>query len=566
MASLKQSGRFVLPDAMLAAIREEFDAGRADETETSAAIRAAWREAGDLVDPHTAVALAVADRDTPDSKIPNIVLSTAHAAKFPDAVEAACGVRPELPPWLEGLMTQARTRQDHEERPGRGRTVRALGQPRREARSCRMSVDVTKLPSGLTVITDTMPHLETAALGVWAGVGGRDEKPNEHGISHLLEHMAFKGTTRRSSREIVEEIEAVGGDLNAGTSTETTAYYARVMKADVPLALDVLSDILTNPSFVPDELEREKSVIVQEIGAAQDTPDDVVFEHLNELCYPDQPMGRSLLGTAKTLKGFNRDTLRGYLSRIIAVPTWWWRRPAPSITSGWSRRSRSRFASFDGAPAPKPQAAMFGKGGSKVVHRDLEQAHLTLALEGVPQTDLSLFSLQVFTNTLGGGMSSRLFQEVREKRGLCYSIYAFHAPYTDTGFFGLYTGTDPGDAPEMMEVVVDVINDAVETLTEAEVARAKAQMKAGLLMALESCSSRAEQLARHVLAYGRPLTVEELVARIDAVSVESTRNAARALLSRSRPAVVALGSGRGLDTAVNFAEGLTRSKARTLLH
>ena len=195
---------------------------------------------------------------------------------------------------------------------------------------------------------------------------------------------------------------------------------------------------------------------------------------------------------------------------------------------------------------------MFGKGGSRVVLRELEQAHLTLALEGVPQTDLSLFSLQVFTNTLGGGMSSRLFQEVREKRGLCYSIYTFHAPYSDTGFFGLYTGTDPGDAPEMMEVIVDVINDAVETLTEAEVARAKAQMKAGLLMALESCSSRAEQLARHVLAYGRPLTVEELVTRIDAVSVESTRNAARALLSRSRPAVVALGSGRGLDTAVGF--------------
>ena len=150
---------------------------------------------------------------------------------------------------------------------------------------------------------------------------------------------------------------------------------------------------------------------------------------------------------------------------------------------------------------------MFGKGGSKVVHRELEQAHLTLALEGLPQSDLSLFSLQVFTNILGGGMSSRLFQEVREKRGLCYSIYTFHAPYTDTGFFGLYTGTDPGDAPEMMEVIVDVINDAVETLTEAEIARAKAQMKAGLLMALESCSSRAEQLARHMLAYGRPLTV-----------------------------------------------------------
>lgn len=429
-----------------------------------------------------------------------------------------------------------------------------------------MSVEISKLASGLTIVTDKMPHLETAALGVWAGVGGRDEKPNEHGISHLLEHMAFKGTTKRSSREIVEEIEAVGGDLNAGTSTETTSYYARVLKADVPLALDVLADILANPAFEPDELEREKNVIVQEIGAAQDTPDDVVFEHLNELCYPDQPMGRSLLGTAKTLRSFNRDMLRGYLSTHYRGPDMVVAAAGAVDHAQVVAEVEKRFASFEATPGPKPQPAQFGKGGAKVVHRELEQAHLTLALEGVPQNDLSLFSLQVFTNVLGGGMSSRLFQEVREKRGLCYSIYSFHAPYTDTGFFGLYTGTDPADAPEMMEVVVDIMNDSVETLTEAEIARAKAQMKAGLLMALESCSSRAEQLARHVLAYGRPQTVQELVARIDAVSVESTRDAARALLSRSRPAVVALGSGRGLDTAVSFAEGLTRARAKARLH
>src|SRR3954469_17881281 len=231
-----------------------------------------------------------------------------------------------------------------------------------------MSVDVTKLPSGLTVVTDAMPHLETAALGVWAGVGGRDEKSNEHGISHLLEHMAFKGTATRSSRQIVEEIEAVGGDLNAATSTESTAYYARVLKADVPLALNVLSDILANPTFVPDELEREKSVIVQEIGAAQDTPDDVVFEHLNELCYPDQPMGRSLLGTAKTLKRLDRDMLRGYLQTH-------YRGPDMVVAAAGAINHRRvvddvarKFASFEGAPAPKPQSAMFGKGGSRVVH------------------------------------------------------------------------------------------------------------------------------------------------------------------------------------------------------
>jgi predicted Zn-dependent peptidase len=429
-----------------------------------------------------------------------------------------------------------------------------------------MSVDVTKLSSGLTVITDTMPHLQTAALGVWTGVGGRDEKPNEHGISHLLEHMAFKGTARRTSREIVEEIEAVGGDLNAATSSETTAYYARMLKDDVPLAIDVLADILANPSFDAEELEREKSVIVQEIGAAQDTPDDVVFEHLSEIAYPEQPMGRSLLGTPQTLKGFDRDMLCGYLATHYRGPEMVVAAAGAVDHKQVVAEVQERFASFDGSVGPKPLPAKFGQGGTRVVRRDLEQAHLTLALEGLPQNDPGLFSLQVFTNVLGGGMSSRLFQEVREKRGLCYSIYTFHAPYSDTGFFGLYTGTDPADAPEMMEVIVDEINNAVETLTEAEIARAKAQMKAGLLMALESCSSRAEQLARHILAYGRPLTVEEVVGRIDAVSVESTREMARGLMGRSQPAVVALGSGRGLDKAVAFAEGLSQPRGRSLLH
>ena len=429
-----------------------------------------------------------------------------------------------------------------------------------------MGVEVTKLASGLTVVTDQMAHLETAALGVWSGVGGRDERADEHGMSHLLEHMAFKGTTRRSAMQIAEEIEAVGGDLNAATSTETTAYYARVLKADVPLALDVLSDILAHPTFDADELEREKSVIEQEIGASQDTPDDVVFEHLSELAYPDQPMGRSLLGTPETLRGIDRDKLRSYLLTHYRGPDMVVSAAGAVDHKQVVAEVEKRFGSFEGSAAPKPERALFGKGGSRVVRRDLEQAHLTIALEGLPQTDPALFSLNVFVNILGGGMSSRLFQEVREKRGLCYTISTFHMPYSDTGFFGLYTGTDPSDAPEMMEVIVDEINNAVETLTEAEIARAKAQMKAGLLMALESCSSRAEQLARHMMAYGRPLTAEELIARIEAVSIQSTRDAGHTLLNRSRPAVVALGNGRGLDAAVGFAEGLSRSVARARYH
>jgi len=266
-----------------------------------------------------------------------------------------------------------------------------------------MSVEVTKLPSGLTVVTDTMPHLETAALGVWAGVGGRDEKPNEHGISHLLEHMAFKGTARRSSREIVEEIEAVGGDLNAGTSTETTAYYARVMKADVPLALDVLSDILANPSFVPDELEREKSVIVQEIGAAEDDPDDLVWEHLQATAFPDQPIGRSILGTRETVRSFDRKKLFAYLARN-------YRAPQMVVVAAGAVEHRAvvseierRLASFAGPAAPAPEPANF-VGGAHIEPSDLEQVHVALAMPGVPQRDPTLFSLQVFTIVLGGGM------------------------------------------------------------------------------------------------------------------------------------------------------------------
>jgi predicted Zn-dependent peptidase len=428
-----------------------------------------------------------------------------------------------------------------------------------------MSVEVTRLPSGLSVVTDHMPHLESASLGVWVGAGGRNERPDEHGISHLLEHMAFKGTKRRSARAIAEEIEAVGGELNAATSAESTAYYARVLKADVPLALDVMADILTEPAFDPEELRREQNVIVQEIGANEDDPDGVVFDRLQETAFPRQPVGRTILGTPETVRSFDPARLRAYLARNYRGPDMLVAAAGAVEHAAIVAEAERRFASFVGPAAPAPEPARFG-GGTRVETRDLEQVHIAVALQGIPVRDEALYSLQVFTSVLGSGMSSRLFQEVRENRGLCYAIHAFHMPYTDTGLFALYAGTDETDAPELMRVAIDQMMHATETLNDAEIARAKAQMKAGLLMALESCSSRAEQLARHVLAYGRPLAVEELVARIDAVSVESTRNAARALMSRSRPAVVALGSGRGLDTAVGFAEGLTKSKAKARLH
>ena len=386
MASLAQSRRFVLSARALSGIRAVFSADRADEEETAATMRTMLRETGQFIDPHTAVGMAVAEKETRDPSVPMVVLGTAHAAKFPDAVEAACGVRPPLPEWLADLDQRPERVDRAAGRSGGGRAPYPLHQPRRTRRSCRMSVEVTRLSSGLAVVTDTMPHLETASLGVWVGSGSRDERPDEHGISHLLEHMAFKGTTRRTARQIAEEIEAVGGDLNAATSSESTAYYARVLRADVPLALDVLSDILSDPAFDPEELRREQNVIVQEIGAAEDDPDDLVWEQLQETAFPDQPIGRSILGTRETVRSFDRTRLAAYLTRN-------YRAPQMVVVAAGAVDHRAvvgeverRFASFTGPAAPAPEPARF-VGGSHIEPRDLEQVHVALAMQGLPQRD-----------------------------------------------------------------------------------------------------------------------------------------------------------------------------------
>jgi predicted Zn-dependent peptidase len=352
----------------------------------------------------------------------------------------------------------------------------------------------------------------------------------------------------------------VGGDLNAATSIETTAYYARVLRANVPLALDVLSDILADPSFDSEELRREQNVIVQEIGAAEDAPDDLIWDKLQETAFADQPIGRSILGTPATVRSFDRARLAAYLSRNYRSSDMVVAAAGAIDHQAVVAEVERRFASFAGPRPPTSDPARF-VGGSRIETRDLEQAHIALGMHGLPYRDPNLYSLQVFTNVLGGGMSSRLFQEVREQRGLCYAIYAFHAPYSDIGMFGLYAGTDAADVAELMRVVVGEINAAAETINEAEVARAKAQMKAGLLMALESSSARAEQLARQLFNWGRPVPLDELVEKIEAVTVESARAAGRALIARGRPAVAALGPGAGLETAATIADSLARRAA-----
>ena len=425
-----------------------------------------------------------------------------------------------------------------------------------------MSVEVTRLPSGLTVVTDSMPHLQTASLGVWveraAATSSRTSTASRICWNTWRSRAPRTGRRRRSPRTI----EAVGGDINAATSAETTAYFAQ--RAEDRCAAGARCAV--RHPVPPDvrrqhELKREQNVIVQEIGATEDAPDDLVFDYLQATAFPDQPMGRSILGTPATrmlVQGREPARLSG--AQLSRPRAWWFRQPARWIMPSWSRRPGGCSVSSTGRPRAAPQSAKFG-GGSKLVARDLEQVHIAFALEGVPQRDPALYSLQVFTSVLGGGMSSRLFQEVREKRGLCYSISSFHMPYTDTGMFGIYAGTDAGDVHELMRVAIEETARTADSITEAEVDKAKAQMKVGLLMALESSGARARQLANQILIYGRPIPLAEIVAKVESVTVESARAAGRALIRRSRPAVAALGPGKGLEGAATIIDTLARRAA-----
>ncbi|MCL2452372.1 MAG: insulinase family protein [Alphaproteobacteria bacterium] len=418
-----------------------------------------------------------------------------------------------------------------------------------------MSVKVTTLPSGLRIATELMPHLQTASLGVYVGAGSRHERSEEHGLSHLLEHMAFKGTTRRSARAIAEEIEAAGGDLNAATSTEHTAYYAHVLGADVPLALDILADILTESTFDSTELDREKGVILQEIGAVEDTPDDLIFEILNATAFPDQPIGRPILGTKERVSAFSREAISHYLDvhyqasdMVVGA--------AGAIDHDQVCEEAARCFTLKAVEkTPESPAPAHYQGGDRRLRRRLEQAHLTIGFEGVSYVHEDFYALQIFTSACGGGMSSRLFQEVRETRGLAYAIHAFHWGYSDTGLFGFYAAASATDVEKLLPVALDCLARATQDLNEAEMRRAKAQMKVSLLAALESPGARCEQIARQLMAFNRILTREEIIQAIDRLGIDDIRKAgARALASQ--PTVAMIGPAAKVITPELISERL----------
>jgi predicted Zn-dependent peptidase len=407
-------------------------------------------------------------------------------------------------------------------------------------------VEVTTLPNGMQLASDSMESVETVSLGVWVATGTRNEPPEINGISHLLEHMAFKGTQRRSARDIAEEIEAVGGQLNAYTGREQTAYYAKVLKEDVPLALDILADILQHSVFDEEELARERAVVLQEIGQANDTPDDIIFDHFQETAYPGQPLGRPVLGSAEIVRALPRRALVDYLSGEYGGSRMVLAAAGRIDHRELVARAGEVFRDLPVGSPPRYAPARY-TGGDFREDRDLEQVHIVLGLEGLSYGDPDYYALQVFSTLLGGGMSSRLFQEVREKRGLVYSVHSFSSSFVDAGSFGIYAGTGERELGEMLPVVCDELRRAGESLGEAEVARARAQLKASVLMALESPGARCEQLAHHLMVYGRPMTTGEVIGRIEAVDRAATARVAARLLA-SRPTVATLGPHSGLES------------------
>lgn len=407
-----------------------------------------------------------------------------------------------------------------------------------------MTVEISTLSNGLRVVTENMPGLESSSIGIWVQAGGRNERIEQNGIAHFLEHMAFKGTKRRNALQIAEAIEDVGGYINAYTSREVTAYYARVLREDTGLALDVISDILTNSVFDAREIEIERGVILQEIGQALDTPDDVIFDWLQEEAYPDQPIGRTILGPSERVRSFGRDDLTGFVAEHYG--------PEQMILSAAGAVDHDQLVKLAeqqlGGLQRRPQLisspAQF-QGGQRIVEKSLEQVHFTLGFDSPHYKDKDFYAAQVYSSAMGGGMSSRLFQEIREKRGMCYSIFTQAGAYSDTGMTMMYAGTSAEQIEELALVCMDEMKRAADDISEAEVNRARAQMKAGLLMGLESPSSRAERMARVLQIWDRIPDLSETIEKIDAVDVASVRAFGGKLITDTKMAMALYGPVKG---------------------
>jgi predicted Zn-dependent peptidase len=392
---------------------------------------------------------------------------------------------------------------------------------------------LTTLANGLRVASRETPGVETAAVGLYADTGSRYEPARLNGLAHLYEHMVFKGAGGRSAREISETIEDVGGDLNAATDRDSTSFMASVMAEHVPLGLELISDMILRPHFNDKELEREKDVVLQELGEARDTPNDIIFDDLQSAAFADQPLGRSILGEEASIDAIKVDDLHswrtgqyraGSLSLIAAGKVD--HRQLVDLAEKW-------FGELPTGEIAEADAASF-TGGDRVGRTICDQAHLALGFRGPAQLDQDYYAARLFSDAIGGGMSSRLFQQLREDRGLAYSIYSHLHPYRDTGLFSIYAATARHQSATSAQLIEEIVGDSVDTLTQREVDRVRTQAKAGLLMSLESPWGQAHYVARQLSLHGRLVETSEIVADLEAVTLDQVREAGRKMLSGPR--------------------------------
>ena len=403
-----------------------------------------------------------------------------------------------------------------------------------------MSAALHELANGLTVAVDPMPQAESVAIGLYAQVGSRSEPEQLSGLAHVVEHMVCKGAGSRDTRALAEAIEDVGGSINAWTARDQTVFYGRTLAKDAELLCEILTDLVRAPHLAEEHLEREKDVILSELGEVNDAPDDLVHEHVFEAAFDAQPLGRSVLGRAETLRAITRDDclkwIEGELvpSRLILAASG---KVDPDVILRCAERLLGDMEDWPGVPISPAEFT----GGVRNDRREFEQAHWCLAMPGLPASDARLPALSIFVQALGGGMSSRLFQELREDRGLAYSISAWNQAFGDTGIVAISCAADRARAAESMHLARSVLAGAVETLDEAEVQRARAQLEAGLLMALETAQGRADHMARSIEVYGRILSTGDVLDELRAVDAAAARAAGAAALD-GRAAIASVGA------------------------
>ncbi|MGF1430747.1 M16 family metallopeptidase [Kitasatospora sp. LaBMicrA B282] len=406
----------------------------------------------------------------------------------------------------------------------------------------------TVLPGGLRVVTETLPTVRSATFGIWVGVGSRDETPVLNGATHYLEHLLFKGTARRSALEISAALDAVGGEMNAFTAKENTCYYARVLDTDLPLAIDVVCDMLTGSLIRPEDVEAERGVILEEMAMAEDDPGDVVHDQFAKVIYGDAPLGRPILGTQETVKALTREQIAGFFKRrykpeqlVVAAAG---NLDHRAVVRQVEKAFAPLLAKSEALPAEprRGERTLRTAGRLSVLNRPTEQAHLVLGVPGLPRHDERRWALGVLNAALGGGMSSRLFQEVREKRGLAYSVYSYSSSYADSGLFGIYAGCQPKRVEEVLRICRDELDKVVaEGITEEELSRAIGQISGSTVLGMEDTGSLMNRIGKAELAYGHHLSVDDMLDRIAGVTLEDVHAVARDVLGAHRPSLALIG-------------------------